>query len=422
MKLLRVFRFAKYRTRDIKEFLSKRLIEIHLERNPEAKMLCRRCGSEMEPGHGSYPVRLQHMPIFTNHCYLILRRHKGFCRQCKCVRSEKLGFVSEESPHKTTEYAFWVGRLCEIAPVHEVARLMEESSSTTWRLDLKRMKRLLSSYKIPRPRRISVDEVYARKKPKPGETRDDRFFTVICDLDTGKAIWVSSSRRKEALDDFFLIIGKRACENIEVVACDLHEAYASSVKEHCVNATVVWDRFHLMQIFDEAVNETRKDLHGDSARGSEQSRLSRGKYRFLFLKKSTRRTAEEREHINDLIRENSDFLKLEVIKEAMHEFFNARNVDDGKVIWDNIGEWIWQEGFKPLMKWYKNMASRWSQLANYFKYRVTSALSEGINNVIKTLKKSAYGYRNMDYFKLKILQRCGYLNSRYIQEAQTEYI
>gem|GEM_PF-4009986 len=61
---------------------------------------------------------------------------------------------------------------------------------------------------------------------KKGENRDDLFFTVICDLDTRKVIWVSSSRRKEALDEFFLIIGKKACEGIDVVACDQHNDYA----------------------------------------------------------------------------------------------------------------------------------------------------------------------------------------------------
>lgn len=56
----------------------------------------------------------------------------------------------------------------------------------------------------------------------------------------------------------------------------------------------------------------------------------------------------------------------------------------------------------------------WATVKNYFRFRVTSALSEGINNVIKMLKRRAFGYRNMEYFRLKILQVCGYLNSRFI--------
>lgn len=415
MRLPRVFNFAKYKTQDTKEYLSKRLIEIHLVRDPEAELNCRKCGSSMSRGHGSYKIRIQHMPIFMNHCYLVLRRQRGWCKSCKCVRSEKVDFISEESPHKSVEYAWWVGRLCEVAPVHEVSKVLNESSTTTWRLDYKRMKRMLGKYKIPKARRICVDEVYTRRKKKKGETRDDLFFTVICDLETRRVIWVSSSRRKEALDEFFLIIGKKSCEDIEVVACDQHEAYRVSVEEHCKNATLVWDRFHIMQNFDDALNETRKELHGESAKGSETRRLARGKFRFMFLKNASKRTKKEQVHLNELIRENDQFLKLEIIKEAMHEFYRAESVEDAKTIFENIGDWIWQAGFKSLMKWHNNLEKGWDILKNYFKYRVTSALSEGMNNVIKTLKRSGYGYRNMHYFKLKILQKCGYLNSRHME-------
>ena len=420
MNLPRVFQFPKYKTEDVKEFLSKGVIEVYLDRDMSEVLICNRCGEELQGGHGTYPMRIQHLPVFNNHCYLNIRRHKGYCKTCKKIRSEKVEIISDESPHKSTEYAWWVGRLCEIAPVSQVGEVMAESSATVWRLDFNRMKRMLSKYIIPKVRRICVDEVYVRRKKTRGETRDDLFFTVICDLDTGRVIWVSSSRRKEALDEFFLIIGKKACEEIEVVACDLHKGYALSVKENCPRATLVWDRFHIMQIFDEAVNETRKDLHEQASRGSDEKRLSRGKFRFMFTKKANRRSKEEQVHIDSLFKGNEQFLKLEIIKESMHEFYRAKTVEDAKTIFENIGDWIWQAQFKPLMRWHNELERGWDTLKNYFKYKVTSALSEGMNNVIKTIKRSGYGYRNMHYFKLKILQKCGYLNSRYISKAVLE--
>ena len=135
----------------------------------------------------------------------------------------------------------------------------------------------------------------------------------------------------------------------------------------------------------------------------------------MFLKNASKRTQEEKDHLVRLVRENDRFLKLEIIKEAMHEFYRADSEEDAKTIFDNIGDWIWQAGFEPLMNWHNNLERGWETLKNYFKYRVTSALSEGMNNVIKTLKRSGYGYRNMHYFKLKILQKCGYLNSRFME-------
>jgi len=94
-----------------------------------------------------------------------------------------------------------------------------------YRVDYRILSRLLAHYKIPRVTKLSVDEVYVRSKKQDKETRDDLFFTIITDLKTHKVIYVSQSRRQEALDNFFILLGEEACKKIEVVACDQHEAY-----------------------------------------------------------------------------------------------------------------------------------------------------------------------------------------------------
>lgn len=415
-KLPRVFSFDKHKVKDVKEFLSDRRIEIYLERDQRSKYICNKCGDALEPGYGSYPVMVQHLPIFNNHCYLFLNRQKGYCSSCKKVRVEKLNFISPETPHKTTEYAWWIGRLCEISAVKKVADLLNEDSSTTWRFDYRRMKRMISKYKIPKVKKICVDEVYARRKLKPGETRDDLFLTVVCDLETRRVIWVSSSRRKEALDEFFLIIGKKACDEIEVVAADMHKGYRKSVEEYCPKATLVWDRFHVMQSFDEAVNQDRKQLHIEAEKGSPEKEFSRGKYRFNFTKKASRRNKEEISQIEAIVSVNKDFAALEITKEAMYDFFKSKNEEEAWEKFDTIGGWIMQKGFDHLKKWHDHMERNWRIVRNYFRARYTTALSEGFNNVIKTIKRQGFGYRNMHYFKLKIMQVCGYLNSKFIQD------
>jgi transposase len=227
-------------------------------------------------------------------------------------------------------------------------------------------------------------------------------------------IWVAESRRKEALDQFFLLIGKEACGRIQVVASDLHEAYGASVREHCPQATHVWDRFHLMQLFEEAVNDQRIRLHEEQEKGDDLARLTRGKFRFLFLKKATRRTPQEKIHIDDVLKANERFAKLELIKESMLDFFHQPDEKTARAHFEQIQEWIYQAGFFSLIAWSKRFEQGWDTIKNYFQYRVSSALSEGHNNVIKMLKRRAFGYRNMEYFRLKIMQVCGYLNSRYI--------
>jgi transposase len=407
--------FEGYETLDMKEFLLSGEIELHLARNSSRKFVCHRCQTELVGERGRYRLKLEAMPIMGFRTYVFFWRHKGHCAKCKKARAEAVEFIAKETPHLTQDYAWWIGRICEIAAVSRVGELVGQDETTTWRIDYRRMQRMLAYYTIPEVTEISVDEVYARKKAKfKNESRNDRFFTVVTDLKTHRVIWVSESRSQKGLDQFFTLIGEEGCKKIRLVAMDQHEDYATSVRQYCPGAEIVWDRFHLMQNFEEAVNEVRKNLHEEQAGGSEMRRLSRGKYRYMFLKKEKRRTEEERTHINQILALNNRFAKLEIIKERMLSFFDQPDEAAAKVVFEEIGDWIFQECFHPLMRWYNNFEKGWETVKNYFTHRITSALSEGVNNVIKAIKRRAYGYRNMPYFRLKIMQVCGYLNSRYI--------
>ena len=115
------------------------------------------------------------------------------------------------------------------------------------------------------------------------------------------------------------------------------------------------------------------------------------------------------------MKDNQYFIYLELIKEGLHQIFASSDATEARAKFEQMGEWIKQAKiFYELEKWWKNFNDGWNTFKNYFKYPVTSSLSEGINNVIKTVKKRAYGYRNMAYFKLKILQVCGFLNSKWV--------
>lgn len=415
-----VFRsFQGFQIWDIKEWRERRHMEIILESEANRSHHCWRCGTELGRQRDRYWQRSKHLRVMGWTVTVCFWREKRDCSRCRQVSSEHIDFLCPTTPHSTQELAWWVNRLTSETSVLATSRLESLDKGLCYRVDKYILRRLLEGYKIPKVRRIAVDEVYARgpKQLKEDETRDDLFFTVIVDINTHKVIWVSKSRRKEALDEFFFLLGAEACADIEVVATDQHEGYGASVKEHCRNATLVWDKFHLLQNFEKAVNDTRMQLHDELARNNEVKRLTRGQFRFLFLKRASERTVQEREHIDSVLRENAEFNRLEIIKERMLIFFQEKTTETARLAWEEIGDWIWQAGFKPLMAWYQNLDRGWETLKNYFLYPVTTGVAEGINRVIKGLKWQAYGYKDMEYFKLKILQKAGYLNYRYCSTA-----
>lgn len=417
--LTRLFRFDGYKTKDVQLTLKDKEVHIYLEREETKAFQCYRCGCFLGRKRGHHKQKIRHLSVMDCATYIHLWRVKGECKKCRKARSERVDFIASETPHYSAQYAEWLGMMCEFSAVSRVAEFSGEGNMTVRRIDFNRMKRLLKNYKIPKVKRIAVDEVYARKKGKKEESRNKRFFTVITDLDTRRVIWVSEGRSKAALDQFFMLIGQRQCRDIKVVAMDQFDGYAESTKEYCKNARIVFDRFHLMQNFETAVNETRKSLHEELPKEDPLLPLTKGKYRFVFLKKSRKRTDEEQSHVDEVLKANENFLVLELIKEKMITFFDQPSAEQARLVFDELTSWIWQKDLSPLKKWADNFFCDWETIKNYFDERVTTALAEGMNNVIKSIKRQAFGFRNMEYFRYKIMQVCGYLNSRYFKMDST---
>jgi transposase len=287
---------------------------------------------------------------------------------------------------------------------------------TCYRVDKYILSRLLQGYQIPKVTHISVDEVYARSsvQQKENETREDLFLTVIVDHRTHKVIWVSPSRRKEALDSFFEMIGTEACSEIKVVTCDQHRGYAESVTEHCPNADLIWDRFHLVQNFNEALNDERKiEFEKHKRNKTLDNSFLTGRNRYLFLQKANNRNDSNREKVQEVFSQNQKLSQLEMIKERFHRIFETCfSYQDAMNEISMCYKWAYQIKANSVMKFFWSLVDR-MEFFNYFKHRLTSGVSEGINRAIKGLKWQAYGYKDMAYFALKIMQKCGYLNSKY---------
>lgn len=407
--------FQGFKTVDLKESRKNSHVKIILEAEADLKHKCAKCGENLGRIHSRYFKEAKHLKVCSFTTSVLIPVVKAECKTCKKIRSELITFLCPTSPHVTMELAWWLFRITGMSSVLQTSKLESVDKNTCYAIDKHILKSLLQGYKIPKVTHISVDEVYSRskKQQKKGETRDDLFLTVIVDLKTRKAIWVSKSRRKEALDEFFKVIGEERCKEIKVVATDQHEGYNASVKQFCKYAKVVWDKFHLIQSFNEALNEERKDEFAKAKEaGDDVMELVRGKYKYLFTSKNEKRNKKDKEHLVDVLTKNKKLLSVELIKERLHRMYKysdkAQAIKDMNTCYD----WAVEAGAVHLKRWFWNIMDK-IEFQNYFDEPYTTNASEGINRVIKGLKWQAYGYKDMTYFALKILQKCGYLNYRY---------
>lgn len=406
--------FQGFSVLDIKESVVAKEMEIVLEKVDGKVHLCNCCGGRLGAMEGRYRVKARHLRCFGWNVTLSFWREKRWCPSCEKTRSEMIEWLCPTSPHMTLELAWWINRMSEVSSVLSVSRLESVDKMAAYKVDHYVLQRMLQGYEIPKVRRISVDEVYARSKKqmKENENRDDLFLTVIVDQDTRKVIWVSQSRRKEALDMFFELLGPEACQAIEVVATDQHDGYAASVEQYCPQATLVWDRFHLVQKFNEALNEERKQELQNIDPEGKMGDLMNGKYRYVFLSKASKRSALDQKHIDHVMKLNERMAKLELIKENFHRMFNCQDVLEAQIRLGECYQWAMQCKAIYIVEWIWKVMDQ-ERFWNYWKCRLTTSVSEGINRAIKGLKWQAYGYKNMAYFALKIMQKCGYLNHRY---------
>lgn len=410
--------FQDFQLIDSKPWPSKGEIEVILRGKDDRVRKCHCCLEPLGQINSYYPMKARHLKIFEFFVTVIFRREKRWCLRCKKTRSEHIDWLSDSSPHLTKAMATWINRLTEMSAVSSVAMLESIDKMTCYRVDKEILKQYLQGYKIPDVTRISVDEVYARtrRQLKKGEDRDDLFLTAIIDLDTHKVIYVSDSRKQKALDQFFELLGEDRCKRIKVVACDQHEAYSNSVRKYCKNAKIVWDRFHLVKNFNDALNEERKLELLAQGKSKEAQKLLKGGHRYKFLTRADRRSKKSQRHMDEVFKKNERMLKLEIIKEHFHKVFDSQTWAEAYALLAECYQWALDINAKHVIDWIVSIRND-PRFENYFTHRVTSAVSEGVNRVIKGLKWLAFGYKDMEYFKLKILQRCGYLNSEFAGKA-----
>lgn len=225
-------------------------------------------------------------------------------------------------------------------------------------------------------------------------------------------IWNHEGRGKSVFDKFYHKIGKEGCTKIEAVASDGARGFLSSTKEHLKNALIVLDHFHIKKYLNDAVDTVRKE-ELRKARQQDNGELSgilHCNKRFILMQNTV--TDKRVSILEKLSLPNNPVYRAMLLKEQFLSIYAAGN---WKVAYTNLREWI-VTAIKSEIPLFVELGYKFFRMRHYvlncFICKITSAVSEGINNKIKRLKRMAYGYRDVKYFLLKIHQHCGLLSPR----------
>ena len=328
--------------------------------------------------------------------YLEVELRRVECRSCGKVKSETLEWLAD-NPLYTKRFAFYVGRRCRSATIKDVARELHLDWHTVKELEKQYMREQLSRRGAPRPKVIGIDEVSIKK----GHT----YRIIVSDLEAQRPIWFGGEDRSEAsMDAFYQWLGPSASKRIRLAVMDMWKPFRKSTlkAEHAPQASILFDKFHVLRHLGDALDTVRK---------SEYARLSGTDRRFIkgqkytLLSRRENLTRQGRQSLQLLLKANKRLNTAYVLKESFGQLWSYHTEGWARRFFENWKDSLKWQRLEPYQKFAKMIERHWDGIAAYCQpeNKVALGFVEGFNNKIRVLQRRAYGLRDQEYLRLKIL-------------------
>ena len=315
------------------------------------------------------------------------------CTACG-VKNEKLAFLSGNTKY-TLRFATQIGGLCRAMTIKDVARRMHLDWHAVKDLDKLYMREQLARAGHPAPNVIGVDEVSIRKRHV--------YRIVVSDLERKRAIWFGGKGRGETdMDMFYAFLGKENADKIRLAVMDMWKPFRHSTRHHAPQAAILFDKFHILRHLGEALDKIRKAEYGRIA-GPQRKFIKGQKYVLLSHKENL--TTEGRKSLQLLLKANKRLNTAYILRESFDQLWDYKSEAWARRFFDNWKAQLRWQRLKPYEKFAEMIERHWDGIAAYCKPENKIALGfvEGLNNRIRVLQRRAYGLRDEEYLKLKIL-------------------
>lgn len=318
------------------------------------------------------------------------------CLWCGGVKTERLDWLSS-NPFCTERFAQYVGQRCRSSTVKEIAEELRLDWHTVKELDKVYLQGLLAAAGPPSPTVIGIDEIAIAAR--------HQYRIVVSDLERRRPIWFGGTDRSEAsLDRFYQWLGPEKSGRIRVAVMDMWKAFRNSTwkKGHAPQATIIYDKFHILRHLGEAMDRVRKQeyhrLTGDDRR------YIKGQ-KFVLLSNWDNLTHDRRHGLAELFAVNKRLNKAYLLKESFGQLWSYRRPGWARRFFDNWRASLRWQRLPSFEKFARLVETHWDGIEAYCQpeNKVALGFVEGLNNKIRTLQRTAYGYRDEEYFRLKIL-------------------
>jgi transposase len=356
----------------------------------QVEAVCPRCGRITAKEHDRRQQRKQDRRLRDKRVFLILVKRRFRCPFCGKVFTEPDEVFSprRRSSHRFREY---LGGEALHQTVRRIAQKEKVGEGLVRRCVAEELGKIVEAKEAEEtPEFIGLDE-FSVRKPR-------LYHTAICNLVEGEVMEVVEGQGRQKVEEYLDKLPQP--ERVKGVAMDMHEPFRQAVRMCLPQAKIVVDKFHFIRHINGVLDKVRSRLQGGSGRGKKRDLF---KNRYTLLKGAERLTDEEEVRLNQLFYCYPELKKAWVLKESFRVWYREVGRNKAEERLESLEKRIVNDS-PPEFKELLHTLSNWGEeILNYFDYRITNGFVEGKNNRIKTIKRIAYGYRNMSNFRLRIL-------------------
>ncbi len=359
---------------------------------PRERLRCPHCGSDNVWAQGGVERTFRTVPIGRKPVFVDFKVPRVFCFPCGRVRQVKIGFAD---PHKHYTRAFerYALELSGLMTIRDVAEHLQVSWDTIKDIQARSLARRFGKPQLHELRQIAIDEIAVGK--------GHHYLTVVLNLLTGAVVFVGDGKGAEALEPFWKRL-RRSRAHVRAVATDMSKAYIKAVRDHLPDAVHVFDHFHVIKLCNEKLTALRRQLHHQAT--GEHRKVLKGT-RWLLLKNPENLDGEhnEVERLEEALRLNAPLAAAYYLKEDLRQVWSQPDKRTARRV---LGDWLRRSrasGIRMLAQLAKTLEEHQGGILAYYDYRISTGPLEGTNTKIQALKRQAYGFRDREFFKLKIL-------------------
>lgn len=363
---------------------------IELIREP-GPFLCSGCGRTCERYHDWEERWVRDLPILDAQVHVCVKRFRAACPDCG-PKVERLPWLARYA-RVTTRLAESVARLCRNLAIRHVAEFYGLGWDAVKAIDKEWLETTLGEPDLSRVTLLAMDE-FAIKK-------GHRYATIFVEPNRRQVLWVCRGRSREEIRPFFEQLGDEGRRRIQAVAMDMNGAYEVEVKAQCPQAEIVYDQFHVLAKYGREVIDAVRTAEARRQTSRRQRRVIKGS-RWLLLRNGENLKRDDAVRLRELLSANRKLATVYVLKDDLKGLWDYRSLPWAAQFFHEWYTRAIRSRIEPLKRFARRLRDKLPGILSHCVYPLHTSLLEGINNKVKVIKRMAYGFRDDDYFFLKI--------------------